>query len=537
MPKNIFKKLTRSKSNKSSPEHQLPSQESSTSCTSSSLISSNSLSDVGNDSSFTSCVSSVLSTVSTSRTFGEPEMTDEEIEKQGGTVSALTQSATDLYVLDEVNNEDYGTEPRSIIFSMIKSIRKGMDLHTIPFPCFVLEPRSMLERLTDFMNHPQLLIHSSIKDDPIHRFMDVVRYFLSCWHVRPKGVKKPFNPVLGEFFRCKWKCPDNSESFYIGEQVSHHPPVSAYFYSNPDNNVIVTGSFKPNSNFLGNTIVSWMRGSSSVFFTNRPGEEYTMSYPNYYSRGILVGTLLMEIGDTATIRCEKNDLECCIEFVTKGFFTGSYNNIQGKVKKISTGEVLYNLKGKWTDSMFIQKVTPNNMGKSSSEETMSKELFVNVKKLAVIGKLVNPLENQDRQESRKLWNSLAKCIKEKDFSQAQIEKSKVEGEQRHLDKLRAEEGVEWRAKFFYRCDIDNDWHFVDRKVLRESPHELFNHINDFMRKQYQIEDKIQHKDEFHNATSHFGSKTTSPKVVNDDSDEYEDVIDVCETVRIKEIGV
>lgn len=32
-----------------------------------------------------------------------------------------------------------------------------MDLHKVTFPTFVLEPRSMLERITDFMSHPDLL--------------------------------------------------------------------------------------------------------------------------------------------------------------------------------------------------------------------------------------------------------------------------------------------------------------------------------------------------------------------------------------------
>ena len=35
--------------------------------------------------------------------------------------------------------------------------RVGMDLHKVTFPTFVLEPRSMLERITDFMSHPDLL--------------------------------------------------------------------------------------------------------------------------------------------------------------------------------------------------------------------------------------------------------------------------------------------------------------------------------------------------------------------------------------------
>jgi hypothetical protein len=36
-------------------------------------------------------------------------------------------------------------------------VRIGMDLSKITFPTFVLEPRSMLERITDFMAHPELM--------------------------------------------------------------------------------------------------------------------------------------------------------------------------------------------------------------------------------------------------------------------------------------------------------------------------------------------------------------------------------------------
>ena len=32
-----------------------------------------------------------------------------------------------------------------------------MELSKVTFPTFVLEPRSMLERITDFMAHPDLL--------------------------------------------------------------------------------------------------------------------------------------------------------------------------------------------------------------------------------------------------------------------------------------------------------------------------------------------------------------------------------------------
>jgi oxysterol-binding protein-related protein 8 len=45
----------------------------------------------------------------------------------------------------------------SIITSLISQLRVGMDLSKVTFPTFVLEPRSMLERITDFMSHPDLI--------------------------------------------------------------------------------------------------------------------------------------------------------------------------------------------------------------------------------------------------------------------------------------------------------------------------------------------------------------------------------------------
>jgi hypothetical protein len=55
-------------------------------------------------------------------------------------------------------------------------------------------------------------------EDPDERFIKVLQYYLAGWHIKPKGVKKPYNPVLGEFFRCRYEYPDGSRGFYIAEQ-------------------------------------------------------------------------------------------------------------------------------------------------------------------------------------------------------------------------------------------------------------------------------------------------------------------------------
>ncbi len=58
----------------------------------------------------------------------------------------------------DVEQEVLDDEPRSILMGIIAQLSKGMDLHRVTLPTFVLEPRSMLERITDFMSHPDTLL-------------------------------------------------------------------------------------------------------------------------------------------------------------------------------------------------------------------------------------------------------------------------------------------------------------------------------------------------------------------------------------------
>lgn len=65
-------------------------------------------------------------------------------------------------------------------------------------------------------------------------------------------------------FRCKWKFENGTEGYYICEQVSHHPPISAYVFASPENNIIITGEVKPTSKFLGNSAATLMGGTSTI---------------------------------------------------------------------------------------------------------------------------------------------------------------------------------------------------------------------------------------------------------------------------------
>ncbi|RHZ90248.1 hypothetical protein Glove_2g40 [Diversispora epigaea] len=338
-------------------------------------------------------------------------------------------NGNDTEVLDE--------EPRSILLGLISQLRKGMDLHRVTLPTFVLEPRSMLERITDFMSHPDLILSVAKEEDPLTRFVSVVRYYLSGWHIKPKGVKKPYNPVLGEHFRARWVFPDNTEALFVSEQVSHHPPISAYYYASPENNLIICGDIRPKSKFLGNSAATLMQGESKIYFTNRPGEVYQIVMPNVYARGILFGRMVMELGDNSIVRCEKFDFICELEFRTKGFFTGAYNSIYGKIKQESTGEIIYEITGKWSDTMYIKDLRTGN-----------KEVLFSVQDSKIYPKIVTPDDKQEENESRRLWSKVTSALIGRNLDLASNEKSKIEDCQRDEAKLREADGIDWRPRYF-----------------------------------------------------------------------------------------
>ncbi|KAJ3037275.1 hypothetical protein HDV00_001840 [Rhizophlyctis rosea] len=338
---------------------------------------------------------------------------------------------------DVDDKEVLDDEPKSILLGIISQLKKGGDLSRITLPTFVLEPRSMCERITDFMSHPDLIMSTPQKQDPVGRFIDVIRYFLSGWHIKPKGVKKPYNPVLGEFFRCRWRLPDGTEAFYISEQVSHHPPASAYFYASPAADVYIEGDIEPKSKFLGNSAATIMQGNSVITFPrSHPGEEYFVTMPNVYARGILFGSMYMELGDAVTIRCPKNDLIAEIDFKTKGYFSGSYNSIAGKIKSESSGQELYQLSGKWTDAMYIQR------GKAE------KQVLFDSSKETISPKIVAPEAEQEEFESRRLWSKVTKGLTTRNLDFATMEKTAIEDNQRAIVKERAASGTQWELRFF-----------------------------------------------------------------------------------------
>jgi len=58
-------------------------------------------------------------------------------------------------------------------------------LKKVTLPTFILEPRSFLEKCSDFMLHGKIMEKLIVEQDPVERFMIVCRWYLAGWHFKP----------------------------------------------------------------------------------------------------------------------------------------------------------------------------------------------------------------------------------------------------------------------------------------------------------------------------------------------------------------
>lgn len=144
---------------------------------------------------------------------------------------------------DEAENDISMESHGSVVTHLLSQVKIGMDLTKVVLPTFILERRSLLEMYADYFAHPDLFLSIADLKDPRDRMVQVVKWYMSSYHAGRKSAvaKKPYNPTLGEIFRCHWDIPDiepdntvvsdgpvpwcrRDQLTFVAEQVCHHPP-------------------------------------------------------------------------------------------------------------------------------------------------------------------------------------------------------------------------------------------------------------------------------------------------------------------------
>ncbi|MGH0122819.1 UNVERIFIED_CONTAM: hypothetical protein FKN15_003306 [Acipenser sinensis] len=310
--------------------------------------------------------------------------------------------------------ETVSEENKGLMWTILKQLRPGMDLSRVVLPTFILEPRSFLDKLSDYYYHADFLSQASVEEIAYSRMKQVLRWYLSGFYKKPK--------------------------------VSHHPPVSAFYVCNKKDGFCVSGSILAKSKFYGNSLSAVLDGKAMLFFLKRD-EEYIITMPYAHCRGILYGTMTMELGGKVTIECEKTKYTAELEFKLKPFLCigSSVNMISGRI--LLGDELQATIDGHWDGEVFLCE-------KSSGDRSVFWSPTPEVRRQRLKRQVVH-LGNQGEFESERLWLHVTNAIISKDQHKATQEKFILEEAQRQA--ARDQGDREWTPRLFRKDPISQDW--------------------------------------------------------------------------------
>ncbi|KAG8998664.1 Oxysterol binding protein [Tulasnella sp. JGI-2019a] len=321
------------------------------------------------------------------------------------------------------------------------------DLSSMTAPPFILSPVSLTEYPSYWCERPDLFAAIADGKTPEDRAMKVLRWFISTLkgqytsrNEKMGSEKKPLNPVLGELFFGTWADHHGrGETKLTVEQVSHHPPITAYHIDNASKGVTLLGHCAQKTSFSTGAIIVKQVGHA-ILTVNIAGasapEEYLITLPNLRIDGIFYGSPYIELTNTSWIASSTGWVST-IEYKGKGYFGGKSHSFKAILTPPGSTTPKRTVEGQWHETSKINGGAQFTDVRGPKEEVEVKDL-----------------EEQGEWETRKLWQHVSKGIRSGDFETASREKTKIENEQRQRRKDEIAAGVPWKLKYFEHIDED-----------------------------------------------------------------------------------
>ena len=255
------------------------------------------------------------------------------------------------------------------------------------------------------------------------------------------------NPFLGELYLGKWDEPGLGETTLVSEQVSHHPPVTAYCITNEKNRIQLQGYNAQKASFSRTIHVKQI--GHALLTLHPPGSEqaetYLITLPALHIENLIYGAPFVECGKFINI-VSSTGYVSKIDFSGKGWLSGKKNSFTAFMWKEGQGSEnspLYTAAGQWSDAFTIKE----GDAKRGKEIENFKPSQIKIAKLKVA-----PIEDQDVLESRRAWAKVSQCIERGDMDGVAHYKSRIENAQRALRKKEQEEKRDWDRIFFTQAD-------------------------------------------------------------------------------------
>jgi len=217
----------------------------------------------------------------------------------------------------------------------------------------------MLQRFCEPFQYAGLLNRAAFETNPHIRLGLCSAFCVVGFAYSKHRTQKFFNPVLGETY----EFVDNELGFrYFGEQVSHHPAISAMYAEGNGWELYANTNAKSKFDLINNCLEFAPIGRTHIKFNNFYNEQISYSKPAAVVRNIVYGDMFLDVeGKSEIINHTNGD---SIELIfnpagkpsknDQGVIVGSLRDIDGNEKMKLFGNINSHLEICYVDDHGIE---------------------------------------------------------------------------------------------------------------------------------------------------------------------------------------
>ncbi|KAH9166509.1 hypothetical protein EDB89DRAFT_2115822 [Lactarius sanguifluus] len=272
---------------------------------------------------------------------------------------------------------------------------------------------------------------------------------------------------------------------YLTEQISHHPPISAYVAACPARHITLSGIDQISVRVLPSASLRVSSGTMNkgLFLSMDAGpgvgERYQITHPVANVNGVLRGSFYATVHESTIVTCTGGPgvgngewLRAIIEYKEESWLGKPHYLVEGvvhrydpseheheewtKVKHVPPARVVAYFEGCWRNVVRWRFATPASDGSGRSTPSSGGKAahptewttLIDLTPLQAVPKIVRPISRQLPSESRRLWESVTSKLLSKEYGEATRAKQVIEQRQRDEAADRKRRGVEFVPRYF-----------------------------------------------------------------------------------------
>lgn len=206
----------------------------------------------------------------------------------------------------------------------------------------------MLQKTAESMHYSTIMDNAMAEKNDVKRLALIGCFVLSQYADVIGRLRKPFNPILGETYELV------TPNFrFISEQVSHHPPISAYYsegkgyYSNANTNV--------KNFFWGSSLEFKCIGLQHLILTDT-NEHIIIKRPDNSANNLIVGKLYVDVHGKLEVTNLTKNIKAELNIHRQGWTSKNAYKVEGKGID-ANGDVKFEVSGRWNEYLNVKDLS------------------------------------------------------------------------------------------------------------------------------------------------------------------------------------